>query len=435
MKPGPKYCISPWVEGVLRINNQLCACCKNPTNLGEWRNDTLSESWKSTSAINLRQHIVDGEFADDYCKVCYNNKTNNRPKKLLDKPLREFCDTLDSEYRNSHPIRAKLLRLFRKPSRTKNLRQLANLFNKQEMDKECLAVFSAFEKELTFHTHSAKSDSSYFMATQKLRVVSQVLYDFLSGNTKPRHIAPFRQTNLIAICNARCIQCHGLFTGELENGLPDDQGNLVKQMDRLDIDDSLSHENSIIDFFNNGSEFLMLKDWKYVAHRLKDMGVMPRISTNGTLLTRSNVDYLLANRLVGRFNISIDGTQKKTIEKIRQRVQYDQLTRNAKYLFKSLEDNQIKMPVTFSFCLMKENYQELPSFVNFVDRLRTGNKTTIPNILIQPLAAKGVPAYLDFVRNQHHSVIEKNSLNSQLKEMLQHSQRLNIPVHVFYTSS
>ena len=50
-----------------------------------------------------------------------------------------------------------------------------------------------------------------------------------------------------------------------------------------DVERSFAREDDIIDFFLNGSEFLLLKSWQDIARRLKAQGVRVRVSTNGML--------------------------------------------------------------------------------------------------------------------------------------------------------
>jgi hypothetical protein len=48
-----------------------------------------------------------------------------------------------------------------------------------------------------------------------------------------------------------------------------------------------------VDFFCNGSEFLLFKGWKEVAEALRAGGVASlRLSTNGMLLTAATAEHL-----------------------------------------------------------------------------------------------------------------------------------------------
>jgi len=89
-----------------------------------------------------------------------------------------------------------------------------------------------------------------------------VVQDFVSGNVRPSVVAPFRQANLIAVCNARCIHCPGRFTGDISEGALSYEGRRIKEMPIEDVERSFAREDDIIDFFLNGSEFLLLKSWQ-----------------------------------------------------------------------------------------------------------------------------------------------------------------------------
>lgn len=416
--PSKKYCISPWTEGVLRLNNRLLPCCKNSVSFGPWKSGALKDAWFSDVAVQMRHAIVNGEFPDDYCRACYSNQTNNTAKKLLHKPLRDFTKIV-AQY---------------EPQVADRFLDLQTIFEKIEVDDEVENVLSRFrEVEKQMRECIGIHPEEFATAVFKLGVVASILSDFLTGEVRPRHVAPLREANLIAVCNARCIHCPGKFTGEIERGQLLADGTIFTEMDRQAIDDSFVEDESIIDFFTNGSEFLFLKDWKYVAKRLAAISVKFRLSTNGMLITKNNIDYLVGNRMVGKFNISIDGATKNTIEYIRGRVKYDRLKRNVVYLFEAMERANFSVPLTFSFCLMKRNYEELPDFVDFIAEMRGANRIAKPNILVQPLSLKGTATYLSFLESEHHSLVPKQLIVRKFEQMLKRSKKHGIPVHVFYT--
>lgn len=89
-------------------------------------------------------------------------------------------------------------------------------------------------------------------------------------------------------------------------------------------------------------------------------------TTNGTLLNKKNIKQLLKSGLDG-LHISFDGGTSKTYESIRRGANFNQVIHNIKYLSK-VKPN--KFSLSIAFVLMKENSEELVSFLNLMSRFK-----------------------------------------------------------------
>lgn len=90
----------------------------------------------------------------------------------------------------------------------------------------------------------------------------------------------------------------------------------------------------------------------------KEYGVGTEIISNGSLLNEKNINFLLDNKL-SKLTISIDGSSKKTFEKIRIKSNFETVINNAK-LFSNLTKKKIFRPEFSAWCtVQKENYDEV----------------------------------------------------------------------------
>ncbi|MEN8221361.1 MAG: radical SAM protein [Pseudomonadota bacterium] len=262
-------------------------------------------------------------------------------------------------------------------------------------------------------------------ALNKLNVIGRVAKAFLKGDLRPPIVAPFRQVQLIAKCNARCIQCPGLYTGEIING---------KGLDENYIDEAFSQVDNIFYFFMIGSEFLVYKRWKKIADHLVSNGIKLSISTNSIRLTPENIRYLIDNQVVRALNISIDGATQESVESIRVKVKFDELVEKIAFLCRYATEKNYDFSLSISFVLMKLNYQEFPQLVRLIHQLRSDNPLPRVHVYCQSLENYGEPKeYVDFVNREHHTLVDRTKLVEVFEETLKASKETGIYVGAFYS--
>jgi len=470
-----KYCAAPWAGAILAVKNkQVRVCCKNPHSIGTWADGGLEEAWHSDQAVSMRESIAKGDFPDRFCELCFENRTQMNLRTMVQKAFRDTMDIIRSQsawalledaegsgvVSRAHLSKSKSLvgkvyrqfdfdlkRRIRLHDCVKELPRFRSLFERKEWDHASEEILDRFRMNLNLllrdyqqrHKEDSTNDlytENCWTALEKLGAIADIVEDFLKGELRPRRIAPFRQVNVIAICNARCVHCPMLFSGSIIDGLTVTPGEdeKYKYATEEQIDDFFTNMDDVIDYFTFGSEFLFHPKWQLIAEKLAEQSVRLRVSTNGMLITQKNVDKLLGNNWLGKLNISVDGSSPETIEKIRVNVKYDRLNKNVRYFFLRAAELNVRIPTSFSFVLVKDNYHELADFVRLVADWSEGS-TIKPHIVIQGLGLKGVPSYRDHVYANHHSVVPEDDLRKAFDECLKASQETGIGVVPFYTGT
>lgn len=403
------FCAAPWAEGVLYNNGILRTCCRNGTVFGNWITDGLRESWQSKLFRDFRYIIAKGDFPDDSCRNCYLNGTARSLVSELISPFKQNIYTIFNFLKKTIPEITAIESQF--------VLRKENEYTEKILHQYFLSIDN-LEK------YSLQYPPEIKLALVKLIVIGKITKAFLEKDLVPSPVAPFRQVQLIAKCNARCIQCPGRYTGEIFNG---------PSLDEKYIDMAFSFTEDIIDFYMNGSEFLFYPGWKKIADYLVKNGVKLSISSNGILLTHSNIRYLIDNKIIQKLNISIDGATKNTVESIRMNVNYDKLIQNIAYIFSYATQKKYDFDLSISFVLMKRNYYEFPDIVRLVHNLRDGNKLPSVNIYCQGLENYMIQGYRDLIRGEHHTLVEKKELIDIFKKVSKEAENTNIPVSVFYS--
>jgi len=385
----------------------LRTCCRNRTSFANWQHSGLSAGWHSEKYQTFRQQIVAGEFPDTSCRNCWHNGTARSLESELSGPFRLYTQRLQAQVDEAV---------------WNELHCIERLFGLSQADEQTATDVQRFTSCLAklHFTHPELAQ-----AQAKLTVIGQVAEAFLTGNLTPPVVAPFRQVQLIAKCNARCIQCPGLFSGEIMRG---------PALEERYIDAAFARPDDIFDFFMNGSEFLVFKGWKKVARLLAEHGVAFSISTNSILLTPPTIRFLIDERIVRSLNVSIDGATPNTIEAVRVNVRYEELIAHLRYLFAYTSQQQYALNLSISFVLMKCNYAEFPELVRLIDQVRGSHPLPQVHVYCQALENYTQPEnYVDFVQHEHHSQVPQAELVRVFAETLRASQETGIPVNCFYT--
>jgi radical SAM protein with 4Fe4S-binding SPASM domain len=154
-------------------------------------------------------------------------------------------------------------------------------------------------------------------------------------------------------CNLNCLFCRAEANKHLENELKFSEiTELLK-----DLKDLGAKHISI-----TGGEPLMRKDLKDIVQTIMALGFESSISTNGTLISPSNIDWLKKLKLV---RISLDSADPAKHDAIRGGIKgafYKTLT-NIKLLLEN------KINVAIRFTLIPQNINELPQIIELVHDL------------------------------------------------------------------
>jgi len=405
------YCAAPWIEGVLYEDGKLQTCCRNGTNLGDWKQAGLKKTWQGKRFRDFRRSIREGRFHDAKCKSCYFNGT---------------ARTLTSELEEPFAFNTQVLLENLKYKDVADIVRLENLFSLRQASGETrktLRKYFLALRKLSRRSHLYSEE--VVNALYKLKVIGTVVKSFLGRDLKPQVIAPYRQVQLVSKCNARCVQCTGLFTGEIVNGTA---------LESEHVSEAFSAPDQILNFFMTGSEFIIYKEWQKIARVIRSNGTKVSISTNGIRLTRENARFLIDHEIVHSLNISMDGASREMVEAIRVKVDFDDLVENIKYLICYASEQNYNFSLSFSFVLMKQNAHEFPQLVRLVKQLQGARQ--MPNVIVYCQSLENYPEvenYSDFVAEQHHSLLGRPRLEQIFKDTLVASMSTGIPVKVFYS--
>jgi MoaA/NifB/PqqE/SkfB family radical SAM enzyme len=415
-----RFCSSFWTESVLGMDGKFRFCCRNNTVLGNWIEEGLESVWHSATAREFRRKAARGEFPNDDCRRCHRVGAAYPLGRPLASPLFRHVAVL--EQRLGEPL--------------PNLAAMRLLFDKVEFDDEACAILEEYGGALARIARGCEaSDEETRRSVTKLRLLEQVVRSFLTGDETPPVVAPSREVNLIAVCNARCIHCPGLHAGQLDKGVEVAPGVRAKYIDPRHLDQAMALDQHIFEFWGNGTEFLLYPKWKEICRRLAASGVVLSVSTNGIALTSDAVHTLIDSQVLGHLNVSIDGATRETIEAVRVNVKYDRLVTQVRYLIDYARRKGYSFALNFTFTFMRRNYREIPRFVEFVHGLFDGGPALPGTILFTPLLEGDAPSYLEFLAHQHHSLLDREELQRLVLEASQLCDRYGLQAYVTYTQS
>lgn len=188
------------------------------------------------------------------------------------------------------------------------------------------------------------------------RVFSNVCYMFRAGEKSGK---PFGiKFEVSAVCNLRCIMC------PLSKGLKRKQGLLSFVNFRKVYDEIKPPYLNLTGF----GEPLLNPELFDIIRYAKKYGSIVKLDTNATLLSKENIKKLLSAR-PNIVSISIDGTNKKSYEKIRVGGNFDVVINNLKNLIEYRNKTGSKSKIHVNFVLQKNNIKEIVKFIRFIDSL------------------------------------------------------------------
>lgn len=158
-----------------------------------------------------------------------------------------------------------------------------------------------------------------------------------------------------SVCNLRCVQCYR------ENPSID---FIERVSDPEIVDRILAAANSLsrLSLYGLGEPLLSEAFWKIVeADHCKDIPMID-INSNGTLLSKKNVDRLLRSHLTN-YNLSLDGATSETFKRIRLG-NFDKIIAGVRRLTtRRRELGRFDFKIAIHMTVMMENIRELPAMV------------------------------------------------------------------------
>lgn len=400
------FCSAPWTDCIAYADGSLKACDRNPTSFGDWRREGLEAVWGGEPLGNFRRAIASGSYPDRHCESCHNNGTQRTAFSSLVGAYMEHREKVFA--RVGHEVRE-----------IKDFHELLFLRTGDESsERDIREYFSRLE----ILAAQFSGDQEMEMSFAKLRVLGTALRDYLAGAAQPSIVGTFRQAQLQAKCTARCVMCVGKYTGEIVNG---------PTMPPEHVDAALARPEHVTDFWCNGAEFLNYRDWRDVALRLYRNGTKLRISTNGILLSRSAVEFMVDHRLLAFLTVSLDSATRETLEAVRVNVRFDDVREKLRYAFAYATQKDFFFDFVGAFVMMRRNLPELPAFVRMLRELAGPEAKPRITALCQPLENAEIEAYRAFLHQEHHSLLGEEKLREIFLETAVAQRETGIQVRFY----
>jgi len=200
-------------------------------------------------------------------------------------------------------------------------------------------------------------------------------------------------------CNLECVMCKGEFSSSIRKNvekLPPIQNVYDdKFIEQLEEFIPYLHETR---FSGSGEAFLIdanYKIWEKIIALNPNCKIM--VQTNGTLLNNRVKDILSKGNF--HIGVSLDSLKKEVFEEIRPNSKFERVLENI-YFFNEY-CQKYKRRFNISTCVMRQNWTELPDFVNFSNKLnavQTFHKVWFPRkYALSNLESKDLEQIFDHV--------------------------------------
>lgn len=401
------FCSAAWTDLIAYSDGSLRVCDRNIADFGNWQKEGLAATWNSNSLKKFRKDTAEGRYPNEDCASCHNNGTQ-----------RTLVSSLACAYEEHYLA---IERHLGKAFAAQNFLKTKEIFTLKKYTLVSDAIIAETVKNLgLLESRLAGQELCKELrdALVKIRVILECAEDYLHGTIYARRVAPFRQAQLQAKCNARCMMCAGRYTGEIMNG-PSMPTNFVEEC--------FARLEDVVDFWCNGSEYMLYKDWQKIATMLyQEGGTKARVSTNGILLQEKNVHFLIDTGMLAHLTVSLDGATKEVLESIRINVKYEETIQKIRYLIEYAGKKNHFFTLVFAFCFMKRNYRDLPEFLRMIHRLRGEFKNNRMVALIQPLENFELLEYRKWVHQEHHDLIGQEEVRRVLRESYEFAKEHDI---------
>lgn len=171
-------------------------------------------------------------------------------------------------------------------------------------------------------------------------------------------------------CHLKCIMCeHTYWTNNPKDLSLEEFKRIIDQFPKL----------KWIGTTGIGSSFLN-KDYpemlKYLKNKNKNIYV--ELFDAFSNIKKQTIDDIVKYGLIDRLIISIDGANKETYEKIRVGADFETVIGNVKYLIETKNKYNTNFPeLSFHFIISRDNYLEVPKFVELVASISQGKNIGI----------------------------------------------------------
>ena len=168
-------------------------------------------------------------------------------------------------------------------------------------------------------------------------------------------------------CNLECVMCKGEFSSSIrkniENLPPIPNVYDDKFIEELEEFIPYLHETR---FSGSGEAFLIdvnYKIWEKIIELNPSCKIM--VQTNGTILNNKVKDILSRGNF--HIGVSLDSLKKEVFEEIRPNSKFERVLENIYFFNEYCQKNKRRFNI--STCVMRQNWEEMPDFINFSNKL------------------------------------------------------------------
>ena len=417
------FCAAPWAEGVVRIDGLVHPCCRLDDTVGSTADATLTAIWRDAPYREFRRQISGGKAPSSTCEACFADGKATTLFKLFDADLALHWETFARACATAtQPLPLPLCKAM---TRFHDTVRIARTHGASSRHCRTFLRLAARHRHMPIPAEGRRS-------LRRLAAIARTCIDYLEASLQPRRVAPLRQVNLVAVCNARCVHCIGLYTGEIQRGLPVGERR-IKRMAAPDHERAFERAADISGFFMNGSEFLLHREWRDLVRRFARARTMLSLATNGMLLDREASTLLVESGVLRDINFSFDGASAGVVERIRAGVRHDVLLRNLGDFLDVLAASRKRLTVSLSMVLLKDNVHEAPSLVDLAAAVR-GDRALDIHVSFQLLNPASDPGYAQFAAAQRTDLADPGT-RALLTEAARRGDDQGVPTRYSYRGS
>jgi radical SAM protein with 4Fe4S-binding SPASM domain len=201
----------------------------------------------------------------------------------------------------------------------------------------------------------------------QLRSFDQVAAKHFDELPKQNGYPAMMEFLLTNTCNLECVMCKGEFSSLIRKNrekLPPIHNPYDKEFLKQ-LEEFIPHLRETR-FSGSGEAFsidLNYEIWEMIIRLNPNCLIM--VQTNGTILTERVKNILIRGNF--QIGVSVDSLHKETYESIRVNANFDKVKDNVKWFGNYC--NSKKTAFRLALCVMRENWRELPAFINWCNDL------------------------------------------------------------------
>ncbi|MGZ3691555.1 MAG: radical SAM protein [Pseudobdellovibrio sp.] len=211
-----------------------------------------------------------------------------------------------------------------------------------------------------------------YVHSDKMSVQSRLRYHETPAIRDPKHLLLFLDYD--QSCNLYCESCRNerihYTTETAPESLRRTHLNVVRQIDEL----IRAGYKLTIQMTGSGDVFTSSFYWSFLKEIPENYPANLQIITNGQLLNEERLNYPYLKSL-DYLSISVDAATEKTYETVRRGGKFSVVKKNIETIDRYIQENRFGKTdkVCFVFVVQKDNFREMPQFVEWIYSLKSNH--------------------------------------------------------------